>query len=69
MSSAGVGSAGSVVSVPYSLSSTFFILVLSSFVESSIKIDVGLYPGTTTGVVLSSHENVIADGESLIVEY
>jgi hypothetical protein len=49
------------------MSSSAVRLAAATLVESMTREAVGLYPGTSTGVVLSSHEKVSASGESLTV--
>ena len=65
-----VGAPPSPPSDPNNISSKVFILASSTFVLSIVNRDVGLLPspGTSTGVVVYSHENVIASGESDIVD-
>ena len=54
-------------SLPYSISSKAANLVLSTLVESIVIEAVGFIPGTSTGVVVNSQENVIASGLSFTV--
>src|SRR5687768_2928265 len=72
MTSSGSGRVASVLTVPYSSASRAASLTGSVVVLSIVMIAVGLYSvppivPMLTGVVLTSHENVIASGESLIV--
>lgn len=65
--SSGNGNLAGSVSVPYSRSSIAFNFVSSTLVESIVTLAVGLNPATFTGVVVTSHEKVIASGLSFIV--
>ena len=66
MTSSGVGSFAAVV-VPYRASCRAVRPAAGTLVESTTIREVGAYPVTGAGVVVMSHENAIASGESLIV--
>ena len=65
--SSGNGNLASEVPSPYNISSIFFNFSASILVESIVILAVGLNPATFTGVVVTSHEKVIASGLSFIV--
>ena len=65
--SSGVGSLGSTAPAPYRMSSRSESAAASTVVESTTRRAVGLRSVTGIGVEETSHENVIASGESLIV--
>lgn len=65
--SSGNGNLASVAPSPYNISSIFFNFSGSILVESIVTLAVGLNPATFTGVVVTSHEKVIASGLSFIV--
>ena len=67
--SSGNGNLASTASLPYRISSRTLSFALSTLVESIVIVADGLCPGTGTGIVLTSHENVIASGLSFMEEY
>ena len=67
--SSGNGNLGSVSSLPNNIASNSANLSASALVESIVTVAVGFKPATATGVVVISHEKVIASGLSLTVAY